>query len=62
MTKKDYIKIAHVFRRALYQANNPPELRIISTIESIQSDMCEMFKDDNNSFNMEKFYKECDYN
>lgn len=61
MTKKDYVHIAEVLRRAKYQAENPLDNRALSTIESIASDMCEMLKYDNPRFDYKKFYNEIEY-
>lgn len=55
MTKKDYILIAEVLRRATYQAKG--NLTEECTVESVTSDMCDALEAENSKFDREKFWE-----
>jgi len=57
MTKKDYLHISEVLRRAMRQAKGQPIIEC--TIENIVVDMSAMLVVDNIKFNKEKFLDSC---
>lgn len=60
MTKKDYIKIAEIFRARVELAKmlNTRAVRVAHTRE-IAEDFCKMFALDNEAFDRERFLKAC---
>ena len=54
MTRKDYVKIAKVLKTAKLLFGNE-NIAMDRCIDRIIKDFCYMLKDDNNTFNEEKF-------
>lgn len=59
MTKKHYIKIAAVFKRAKELENNDEDA--VQVLHDLAYDLCTFFKEDNPNFDRERFMTACGF-
>lgn len=60
MTRKDYVKIAQVFKSYIEIAEDGDRDVDVETVKFLASDMAYMLKRDNAAFDREKFLSACE--